>query len=130
MHANPEALKEGGKNVLPAIAPIASVSAIAPTTATASTTVAAAITAPTTAVTATAATAARAFGLRAGFVHYEVPTAKILTVQTGHRAIRVFIASDFDEREAARLASKTVANQADGRRADSQLSEPLLQLLF
>jgi hypothetical protein len=64
--------------------------------------------------------------LRARFIDNKVPAAEILTVETGYRAIRIFVIGDFNESEAARLSGKTVTNQTDGRRADSQLSKPFL----
>jgi len=39
--------------------------------------------------------------LRAGFVDDEISATKVLTVQAGNGAIRIFIAGDFDERKAA-----------------------------
>jgi hypothetical protein len=51
--------------------------------------------------------------LRARFVDNQVPAAKILTVETGNRTIRVFIAADFDEGETARLSREAIANQTD-----------------
>jgi hypothetical protein len=118
------------EGALPAVAAISAVSAI-PTTAT--TTPPATIPAASATVSAaTAATSAatRAFRLRARLVDNKVPAAKVLTVQAGDRTIRFFIVGDLDESEAARLTGETVANQADGRGADSQLSKPLLQLFF
>ncbi len=120
---------------LPAVAAIATVAAIptiaAPsTTAAPSTAVAASTAATTTAVATTSTAAARAFRLGTRFVDNKVPAAKVLTVETGYRAIRLFIVSDFDESESAGLACEAIANQADRRRADSQLSKPFLQLLF
>jgi hypothetical protein len=117
-----------GRKVLPAIAAVASVSTIAAAATAAAAT--AAVTTASAAITTTATTAARAFRLRARFIHNKVPAAKILTVEAGDGAIRVFIVADFDEGESARLARETVANQADGRGADSQLAKPFLQLLF
>jgi hypothetical protein len=116
---------------LPAVAAIAAVSTIAATStaAAAPATAAAAAPAAVTAVSATP-TAARAFRLRARFVDNKVPAAKVLTIEACDSAIRFFIVGDLDEGEAARLSRESVANQADGRRADSQLSKPFLQLFF
>jgi hypothetical protein len=116
---------------LPAIAAIATVSAIttATTAATTSTTIAAAASAITAASAATT-TATRAFGLRTGFIHDEVPATEVLTVEAVHRAIGFFIIGNFNEGEPTRLASKTVTNQTDRRRAHTHLREPFLQLFF
>jgi hypothetical protein len=35
------------------------------------------------------------------FVDYQVPAAEILTIKVGNRAIRIFIACDFDEGKTA-----------------------------
>jgi hypothetical protein len=60
---------------------------------------------------ATAATGS--FCLRPCFVHHEVAPAEILTVQRIYRAVCVFVAIHFDEREAARLSRKTIADEID-----------------
>jgi hypothetical protein len=77
--------------------------------ATASTTAAVA----TATTTASAATAAGSFCLWPCFVHHEVASAKILTVERIHRAIRILVAIYFDERETARLPRKTITNEID-----------------
>ena len=91
------------KGALPAVAAISAVSAIptasATTAASATIPAASAAISPATAATATAAT--RAFCLRARFVDNKVPAAKVLTVQTGDRAICFFIIGDLDEGETA-----------------------------
>jgi hypothetical protein len=122
--------REGEK--LPAVSAIAAVSTItaapAATTAAISPIAATATTAATITAASTAATGA--FRLRASFVDHEVPATKVLTVEAGDGAIGIFITGDFDEREAARLSCKTVTDQTNCRGGDSQLTEPLLQLLF
>jgi hypothetical protein len=129
---NTESKVRKGRLKLPAIAAVPAISTIAaPTSATAAaiSTIAAPASA-TAAITAAAPTATRTLRLWTGFVHNQIPAAKILTVQAGNCAIRFFIVGDFDERESARLPRETITNQTDGRRIDSQLPEPLLQLLF
>jgi hypothetical protein len=112
---------------LPAVSAIAAVAAAttiptasAATTATmsaasaATTTVAttpAAITATTAAASTTATTAA--FGLRSRFIHHQVASAKILTVQRVDRAIRIVVVAQFNECKSSRLARKTIPNQID-----------------
>jgi len=94
--------------------PIATVPAItaasaATTVATASAATATASAAVSTAAPATAATGS--FCLRTCFVHHEVTPAEILTVQRIHRAVRIFVAIHFDEREPSRLSRKTIADE-------------------
>jgi hypothetical protein len=113
---------------LPAISAVAAIPAIATAASAAAAT--SAITTAASAISAAASAATRAFRLWARFVDNKVPAPKVLTVEAGDRAIRFFIVGDFDESKAARLPRESVANQADGRRADSQLSKPFLQLFF
>ena len=77
--------------------------------ATASAATAATTTAVPTAAPATAATGS--FCLRPCFVHHEVTPAEILTIQRIYRAVRIFVAIHFDEREPARLSRKTIADE-------------------
>jgi hypothetical protein len=98
--------------LLPAIAAIAAVSAV-PTISTASAAAAPTIAATSTTVSATTSTATRAFRLRARFIDNQVPAAKILTVETGNRAVGIFIAADLDEGKAARLPREAIPNQTD-----------------
>jgi hypothetical protein len=105
---------EGKENVLklPAVAAIATVTAIsAAPTAAASTAIPAPTTASSTAVAA-ASTASSTAALRlwTSFVDYQVPAAKILTVEIGNGAIRFFIVCDFDERESPRLPRESIPN--------------------
>jgi hypothetical protein len=90
-----------GREELPAVAAVPTITAI--TTSAAATTTAfsaiAAASASTATIVSAATSAAGAFGLRACFIDYEIPATKILTVQTVDRAIRIFIAVDFDEGE-------------------------------
>ena len=51
--------------------------------------------------------------LRPCFIHHEVAPAKILAVQRIHRAVCVFVAIHFYEREASRLSRKTVTDEID-----------------
>jgi hypothetical protein len=60
--------------------------------------------------TAPATTAAAALCLGTCFIHYQVSSAEILTVQGVHRAIRVFVIGHFNEGEPARLSRKAIAN--------------------
>lgn len=105
------------QNRLPAVAAIAAISTTTISAASAATpamtttsTTAAAASAAITAAPATAAAAA-AFRLRPGLIDHEVAPAEILTVQGIHRAICVFVAVHFYEREASRLSRKTVTNE-------------------
>ena len=115
----PEArsMREKRREELPAIAAVATIAAV-PATATATTTTIIAASATPIAPAASAA-APRSFRLRAGFVDYEVPATEVLTVEAVDSAIRIFIAGDFDEGEAARLACEAVTNETDCRRGDS-----------
>jgi hypothetical protein len=118
---------------LPAVAAIAAIStttiaAASATTATTASTAAAA-SAAIPAAPATAAAAA-AFRLRPGLIHYEVAPAEILPVQRIHRAICVFVAVHLYEREASRLSRKTVTNEINAGRGNTDLREPLLKLIF
>jgi hypothetical protein len=127
---------------LPAIAAIATATTVSAAITAASTAAAAASAATTTASTAATtiaavatattaiATAARALCLRTGFIDDEVPATKVLTVETIHGAVGVFVVGNFDESETARLAREAVTNQTDRRRADTHLREPFLQLFF
>jgi len=133
MARNTEEEKSEGEEKLPAIAAVAAFPTITAASTAASAAISAVTTTPaaTTATIATASAAApRSLGLRAGFVDHEVPATKVLTVEASDGAIRIFIAGDFDESEAARLACKTVTDQTNCRGADSQLTKPFLQLLF
>jgi hypothetical protein len=121
---------------LPAVAAIAAISTTtisASPAATAAMTTASATAAATpatiTAASATAAAAA-AFRLGPGLIHHEVAPAEILPVQRIHRAICVFVAIHFYEREASRLSRKTVTNEIDAGRGNTDLREPLLKLIF
>jgi len=59
---------------------------------------------------APATTTAAALCLGTCFIHYQVSSAEILTVQGVHRAIRVFVIGHFNEGEPARLSRKAIAN--------------------
>ena len=119
------------RGYLPAVAAVAAITAIAATPATATTTAITTTAAATTATIPAAATAATgAFRLRAGFVDNKVPTTEVLTVEAVDRAIRVFIAGDFDEGESTRLPREAVTNETDCRRTDTSLSKPFLELFF
>jgi hypothetical protein len=86
--------QKGGEPNLPAVAAIAAVAAItSASTAATATSTAIAATAAAIAATASAATttATRTFCLGTGFVDYQVPATEILTVQTGNRAVGIFI---------------------------------------
>src|SRR6266849_1349306 len=106
--------------LLPAIATVAAITA-APATA--------AVAAASTA-TATSATAAGALCLGTRFIHHEVSPAEVLPVQGINRAIRIFVSVDFDERETARLARETVADEIDARGRYTDLRKPLVELIF
>jgi hypothetical protein len=98
---------------LPAIPTIAAITAAPAATAVAATPAATTTTASAAVASAPAATTAAALCLGTRFIHHEVSPAEILAVQGIDRAIRVFIAVHFDERETARLARKTVADEID-----------------
>jgi hypothetical protein len=95
----------------------------------AATSAATAMTAASAAVPASA-TAAAALCLGTCFVHYEVSSAKILTVQRVDGTIRIFVIAYFYEGESARLSRKPVANQIDARGSYTDLREPLVELVF
>jgi hypothetical protein len=106
-------LSDFGSACLPAITTIAAITA-APATATmaatpTATTTMAAASAAVPAAPATTTTAA-ALCLGTCFIHYQVSSAEILTVQGVHRAIRVFVIGHFNEGEPARLSRKAIAN--------------------
>jgi hypothetical protein len=120
---------------LPAIAAIATVAAIsaapaAVTPASATTATVAATPTTTAAAVPAAPTTAGALGLRPGFVDHEVSPAEILTVHGINRAVSVFVVVDFDEGEAARLSGETIANEIDTRGSNTDLGEPLVELIF
>ena len=101
---------------LPAVAAVTAVATIsAAPAATAMSTASATATAASAAIPAapTATAAAAAFRLRPGLIHYQVAPAKILAVQGIHRAVCVFVAVHFHEREASRLSRKTVTDEID-----------------
>ncbi|HUE43153.1 MAG TPA: hypothetical protein VMP12_06290 [Candidatus Sulfotelmatobacter sp.] len=115
---------------LPAVSAIASVSttiSAATTTASvsAATTTASAVSAATAAITATTAaastTAATAFGLRSRFVHHQVASAEILTVQPIDRTFRIVIVAQLNECKPTRLAREAIPNQIDTRGTDTDL---------
>ena len=110
------ALSEDG---LPAVAAIATVAAVTPAPAT-----------PTVTTAAAAASTATTLGLWARFVDDEVPAAKILAVEGVNGTASVIVVGNFDESEAARLSRETIANEIDTRGSNTDLSEPLLELLF
>jgi hypothetical protein len=62
---------------------------------------------------ASAATATAALGLRPGFVHHQISTAEVLTVQGVNRTIRVFVVGYFDKSEPAGLTGEAIADQVD-----------------
>jgi len=68
--------------------------------------------------------------LRPCLIHHEVAPAEILAVQGVHRAIRVVVAVYFHEREASRLSRKTVTDEIDAGRGNTDLREPLVELIF
>jgi hypothetical protein len=98
-------------------------SIIAPASAT---TTAAASTAPTAARTASTASAAFPWG--AGFVHYQGSALKVFAVARLNGARRIVIVADLSEREAPRLAGKSVPDDVHMIHFDSSLPEPLLQV--
>jgi hypothetical protein len=120
---------------VPAIAAVAATITTAPAaSAAASTTttaVAAASAASTAAIAAaSAATTAAALCLGPCFVHHEVSPAEILPVERIHGAVRIFVIIYFDKCESTRLSSKPVANQIDARGSNTDLREPLVELIF
>src|SRR5438445_11631383 len=112
---------------LPTIATVAAISA-APATATmtATPTASTAMATASAAVPAAPATAASALCLGTCFVHHEVSSAEILTVQGIHRAICVFVIGYFNEGKTARLACKSIANEIDARGSYTDLRKPLV----
>ena len=90
----------GKPNYLPTVAAVAAISAIASASATATAAAIASASATASAVSTATASARGAFRLRPRFIHDKVPTTEVLTVEAVDRAVRVFIAGDFDEREA------------------------------
>jgi hypothetical protein len=138
----PESVK-----VLPAIAAViaAAISATVTTTATATTpaaatasasaatasaTTAAAPATIATATTAVTAATAAALCLRLGFVHNQIASAKILTIQAVDGFLGVFVGGYFHESEAARLPGEAVTDKRNRRRSDSNLREPFVELVF
>jgi hypothetical protein len=121
--------REREKEKLPAIAAIATPTAATPAAAAAIATPAATATS-TTAIAAPPATAAGAFGLRTRFVNDQVPAPEILTIETRHGAIGVFIVGDLDEGETTRLSREAIPNQTDCGGIHTHLPKPFLQLLF
>jgi hypothetical protein len=115
---------------LPAVPAVAAISTIAAASTTTTAAISATAATTTAAIATTSAATPRSLGLRAGFVDHKVPATKVLTVQAVDRTIRVFITGNFDEGKAARLARKPVTDQTNCRGINSQLTEPLLQLLF
>jgi hypothetical protein len=94
-------------------------------------TAASAMATPSAAVPAAPATASSAaLCLGTCFIHHEVSSAEILTVQGVHGLIRVFVIRHFDESEAARLSREPIANQIDARGGYTDLREPLVELLL
>jgi hypothetical protein len=83
-----------------------------------------------TATTAVTAAAATAFRLRLGFVHDQIASAKILTIQAVDGFLGVFVDGNFHESEAARLPGEAVTDKRDRRRSDSNLREPFVELVF
>jgi hypothetical protein len=119
------------KEKLPAIAAVPAITAAISATATATT---ATITTPaattTAAVTTPPTTATGAFGLRTRFVNDQVPASEILTIETRHGTVSVFIVGDLDEGEATRLSREAIPNQTDCGGIHTHLTKPFLQLLF
>jgi hypothetical protein len=108
-------------SAIAAIATTTTISAASSTTATVSTatTTATTVSAATPAVTATTAaassTATTAFSLRPRFVHHQVASAKILTVQSIDRTFRIVVVAQLNECKSTRLARETIPNQIDTR---------------
>jgi len=94
-------MRRENEHYLPTVAAVAAISAIASASATATAAAIASASATASAVSTATASARGAFRLRPRFIHDKVPTTEVLTVEAVDRAIRVFIAGDFDEREAA-----------------------------
>jgi hypothetical protein len=68
--------------------------------------------------------------LRLGFVDHEIAAAEVLTVERVDGFFGVFVGGNFDEGETARLPGEPVANEIDGRGSNSDLSEPLVELVL
>lgn len=85
---------------------------------------------PAAETSAAPTTSATAFGLRPCFVHNQVPSTEVLTVQGIHRAVRFFVICDFDECESAGLSRKTVTDQIYCRGIDACLREIFVQGVF
>jgi hypothetical protein len=100
------------------------------TTATTAATTAAAPTTIATATTPITAAATTAFGLRLGFVHDQIASAKVLTIQAIDGFLCVFVGGNFHESEAARLPGEAIPDKRDRRRSDSNLRKPFVELVF
>ena len=112
-------------NQLPAITAL---SAAAATTAAAVAAAPAAVSAAST--RSPAATAASTLCLRPRFVYNQVPPAKILAIEGINGAIGVFIVGHLYKRESSGLPREPVANEIDARGSHTNLSEPLVELIF
>lgn len=115
------------------VATIASsaVSATAAATAAASTATTASASATTAAVTAApSASATSAFTLRAGFVHHQCATEKILAVERGDGFLRLGVVANLREAETAGLTRKPIAQQRQRIRLHADLREQRSNLLF
>jgi hypothetical protein len=123
---------------LPAISAVAAIPAVSPVSTASTTTPAASAVPPavpaTSAAVATASAASTtppaALCLGPGFVHHQIASAEILTIQRINRAVRIFVIGHFHEGETTRLPRKAVPNQIDTRWTDTHLRKPLLELLF
>jgi hypothetical protein len=108
--------------------------ASSPASATAATTTAAATAATTSAIATTAAaitaSTTAAFGLWLGFVDYEIASAEILAVESVDGLLGVFVRGDFHETETARLPGEAIPNESYGRRSNSDLRKPFVELVF
>jgi hypothetical protein len=103
------------------------VSPLAPATAAATT----ATTATAAGATAAArAAAAAAFPRGTGFVDYQGPALKILTVAGLNGARRIFVVVDFSERKAPGLTRKPVSDHVHMVYPHSRLRKPVLQIRF
>jgi hypothetical protein len=124
---------------LPAITAIASAAAIAAAatttasavaTSTAPSATAAAASASSAPVTSTSTTTPAAFRLRLGFIDDQIAAAEVLPVEGIDGLLCVWVAGNFNERESARLSGEAIANEIDGGRSDTNLREPLVELIF
>jgi hypothetical protein len=116
---------------LPAIAAVAAIPAAPATAAMAAAPAAAtAMATPSAAVPAAPASASAALCLGTCFIHHEVSSAEILTVQGVDGTIRIFVICHFYEGEPAGLSRKPVANQVDARGSYTDLREPFVELVF